>query len=228
MAGEKRREALKRQLPQLSGVKELDISLERNKGSVLESMPREAKLLVLTLNDTYSRNSSSPDDKLADTLMTHTAFQHLVVLNCEGIWRRHNEVDEVTRLVSHLPKTLRSLNLKGCQLTRAHIPPLQNICGQLEVLQLGSFRERDTMPCDKLSLKDVEEIVLGEGSRTLRKLDIHTLNLEKRQSLEGPRLLSHDSLPLEIVLVAVRVEKLSEWGCFGEWGNRWWLVRTAK
>lgn len=106
--------ALGRQLSQLGAVRELEICLEGDRGGVMRRLPPGAKVSTLRLSKMMPEN---PIDKLTDVLITYPAFQHLVVLNCETIWNSAREADDLTRLLCHLPRTLRSLNLTGSYLS---------------------------------------------------------------------------------------------------------------
>ncbi|KAE8448865.1 hypothetical protein EG329_008867 [Mollisiaceae sp. DMI_Dod_QoI] len=216
--------ALEKHLAQLPRLRELEICLRNDRGDLIKRIPASAKLSVLSL----SKHPNVLVDKLVETLLTHSAFTHLVVLNCDGIWNSARDEKDLTQLLSHLPSTVRFLNLRGSYLTQAHVPHLRRVCSQLEELRLGNpmkelFAEPPVEYPDMLRLSDVEEIVLAEKPKILRMLDISGICLEEQLKLQESRLLSLESLPLEVILLEQAHEAIG-WELI-QGSGRLWMVR---
>jgi len=141
--------------------------------------------------------------------------------------------DDLTALIPKLPKTLKSLNLKGSQMRAEHIELLKPFMGILEELGLGRH----------LTLSDIVSLFSSSptSKHTLRYLDISDLSSQQLDlsTLFGSScpLLKIDNLPLEVLEVneaayglmgrnGQREVKRVGW-CLKEAGRRGWIVRDV-
>jgi hypothetical protein len=90
-------------------------------------------------------------------LTAHPAVKDsLVALDCSEVSIYNYEPldnQDIAKVLSHLPQTLRSLNLAGFNISRSHLPYLRDACRQLEELSVGG----------ELTVSDLEDVILGSG-----------------------------------------------------------------
>jgi hypothetical protein len=132
--------------------------------------------------------------------------------------------EDVDKLLPNLPRSLKSLSMKGARMNASHIPLLAPLIENLEELALGKG----------LELGDVQRLFCKDGAwsaHNLRYLDIS--DIETRIG-SGSELLSSASAPLHVIEVeergyerAAKIKKSIEhvgW-TVKEFGSRFWLVR---
>lgn len=227
-------------LPKLPLLTHLDVAHTRITDSALHSLPKSARLTHLNL----SRCSHLTGASVVDFLTHHPAARTLVYLNL-GMDVKSNELftsEEITDLLPILPKTLRSLNLKGSKMVASHIDLLLPLTKHLEELSVGR----------NLSLQDLERLFIPSESSPitgqvawiphhLRYLDVSDLSpaeldLGTLFSSSCP-ILQSQVWPLEVLEMSEDVKsrvtragatlKRVGW-CVKELSRRYWLVRVKK
>jgi hypothetical protein len=140
-------------LPRCPKLRFLDVSYTNITCEILSAIPSTARLTHLILSHCQSLSGR----KLAEFLTTHpAAINSLVALDCSEVSIYNYEPldnHDISKILSHLPQTLRSLNLAGSSVTRSHLPYLRDACRQLEELSVGG----------ELTVNDLEEVILGSG-----------------------------------------------------------------
>lgn len=122
-------------LPRLPALTHLDVAHTRITYSALSSIPPTAKLTHLNL----SRCGHITGPEVVQFLTTHPAARTLTYLNLMTDAKSHELLSaiDITALLPHLPKSLKSLNLKGAKMSHTHIPLLTPLTHHLEELGLG-------------------------------------------------------------------------------------------
>jgi hypothetical protein len=228
-------------LPRLKHLTHLDVAHTRITSTALSSIPHTAKLTHLNL----SKCSHLVGSDVVDFLTNHPAAKTLVYLNLAMDAKSHEMLtpEDLTNLLPVLPKTLRSLNLKGNKMNKDHIPLLLPLTKHVEELGLGRHLDLASITslfAPPLPTQDYEEE--GEDEEwiphTLRYIDVSDLSVAELDlsTLFGTScpVLAKTSEPLEVVEVGADVWKKVEkapavkrvgW-CGKEAGRRGWLVRV--
>ncbi|CAD6503482.1 BgTH12-03145 [Blumeria graminis f. sp. triticale] len=224
-------------IPKMPQLTHLDVSHTQITDSALHSIAETAQITHLNI----SRCTHLTGASVVDFILNHIAVKNLVYLNLAVDPKSHEmfDHDELTLLLSRLPKTLRSLNLKGSRMTPFHVPFLLPLSKHLEEIGLGRY----------LSLSDIIRILLPDKTliaidqiswnpHTLRYIDISDLSgvqldLITLFSMSCP-LLKRMTEPLEVIEINAEVQKrilgskssLQRFGwTINETGNRIWMMR---
>lgn len=237
-------------LPRLPNLTHLDVAATRITDAALESIPHRARLTHLNL----AKCKLLSPEAVIKFVTSHPAARELVFLSLGTDLRSHQLLEpcHVTELLKGLPKTLKSLSLKGSKMESSiHVPLLRPWARRLEELSLGRC----------LSTKDLQQIFgakdadgdvqMGgssprhggddddaEGELQLRYLDISDLAASELDlgTLVGRRsaVVTAASLPLEVIEVgegvfqrlksSARVLNMVGW-TVTEFGSRYWMVR---
>lgn len=224
-------------LPRLRNLTHLDVAHTRITSAALFSIPQTAKLTHLNL----SKCSSLLGSDVVEFLSTHPAAKTLVYLNLAMDVKSHEMLtpEDLTSLLPILPKTLKSLNLKGSKMTKEHIPLLLPLTKHLEELGLGRHLDLASItqlfgPRNQEEDDEEEEWI----PHTLRYLDVSDLSVAELDLgtlfSTSCRILQTPSEPLEVLEVGAEVWKKVEnasavrrvgW-CGKDAGRRGWLVRV--
>ncbi|ORY56095.1 uncharacterized protein BCR38DRAFT_356048 [Pseudomassariella vexata] len=231
-------------LPRLGRLTYLDVSGTQITNKALQSIPHTARVTHLNL----AKCKALTPENVIDFLENHPAVKHsLIYLSLATDARSHQllDVDDVSRLIPILPKSLRSLSLKGSKMDSTHIDLLRPLTKHLEELALG--RRLQVSDIDQLfrpnrNDDDQEAMEVDWEPHTLKYLDLSDYMRTELDlsALFGSSIsiMKKSSAPLEVVEVADElymrlakspaVEK-SGWAV-KEFGSRAWLVRrfTAK
>lgn len=224
-------------LPRLTRLTHLDVAGTRITDTALSSIPPTATITHLNIAKCTLLSARNVIDFLAN----HPAVKGLQFLSLAADARSHQSFDaeHVTELLPILPKTLKSLNLKGSKMAASHIDLLRPLTKHLEELAIGR----------SLSLRDVNRLfVPDEDSDVTMEVDWvpHSLRYIDLSDFWGQELdlvylfgsscaiLKSFSEPLEVVELAEdvcrRVSKSSTalqrigWQ-LSECGSRGWMVR---
>jgi len=227
-------------LPKLAHLTHLDVSHTRTSDEALHSIPATARLTHLNL----SKCSFLTGASVVDFLTNHPAAKSLVYLNLSMDIKSHElfTADELTALLPVLPSTLRSLNLKGSQMDKSHVPLLLPLTKHVEELGLGFHFDLNCITALLFpSAKSTVEEQMAWVPHSLRYIDASDLILQQMDlgtmfGMSCP-VLKSASEPLEVIeigaAVAQRVSLTGEsslarlgW-CFKEVGRRGWLVREG-
>jgi len=240
-------------LPRLPNLTHLDVAQTKVTDKALHSIPQTARLTHLNI----AKCTLLTAPGIIELFATHQAVKHNLVYLSVATDARSSQLltkDDVTELVPLLPKTLRSLSLKGSEMDESHIELLRPLTKYLEELAIG--RHIDVMAASKLFLPapkdkdsekeqngdkmDVDEEEQEEEPATLRYLDLSDL---WGNELDLPTLFSKkccllraESVPLEVLEVSdqsyknlSRNKALDQVGWFlKEIGSRCWMVRIHK
>jgi hypothetical protein len=226
-------------LPRLRHLTHLDVAHTRITSSDLFSIPHTAKLTHLNLSKCSHLSGSS----VVEFLTTHPAAKTLVYLNLAMDVKSHEMLtpEDLSALLPTLPKSLKSLNLKGSKMNKDHLPLLLPLTKHLEELGLGRHLDLSSVtqlfhPQHQTEEEDEEEEEWVP--HTLRYLDVSDLSVAELDlgTLFGSScpVLQGKSAPLEVVEVGSEVWKKVEkapavkrvgW-CGKEAGRRGWLVRV--
>ncbi|KIH91427.1 leucine rich repeat domain containing protein [Sporothrix brasiliensis 5110] len=230
-------------LPKLNRLTHLDLAGTRVTDEALMSIPTTARISHLNL----AKCSLLTADGVINFLTNHPAVNRdtlvFLSLGCDASTFQLLEVEDVSRLLPILPKTLKSLSLKGSKMNESHLPHLREQAAHLEELALGRG----------LSLDDVGTIVhIGQAPaeekvdnghtplpHELRYLDLSDMDVENfnlASLLIDGLLLGQKTWPLEVIEVSDPVFKrvaksntaLHRMGWRqSEIGSRSWLVRGS-
>ncbi|KAK4108670.1 hypothetical protein N656DRAFT_816387 [Canariomyces notabilis] len=224
-------------LPRLPRLTHLDVAGTRITDAALNSIPPTARITHLNLAKCTLLSARG----VIDFLTNHPAVRELQFLSLATDARSHQlfNADHITELIPLLPKTLKSLSLKGSKMEAAHVDALRPLSKHLEELAIGR----------SLKLSDVNRLfVPDEDSDVAMQIDWvpHTLRYIDLSDNWGSdidlgylfssscAILKPFSEPLEVVELAEdvlrRVGKsaaaLSKAGWqLNECGSRGWLVR---
>ncbi|KAL0940880.1 leucine rich repeat domain protein [Colletotrichum truncatum] len=218
-------------LPRLANVTHLDLAQTKITDRALQSIPVTAKITHLNL----AKCPLLTAPNVIKFLGTHPAVKNLVYLSVATDARSHQlfDVDDVTQLIPVLPKSLKSLSLKGSRMDDAHIDLLRPLTKYLEELAVG--RNMDVNAAAKLlEPADPEK---EEEPHTLRYLDLSDLWGSELDLVDlfssRNSLLRPSSVPLEVVEVSEQsfkslsrnrtLERIG-WS-LQEIGSRCWMVR---
>ncbi|CAN8104319.1 unnamed protein product [Discula destructiva] len=130
-------------LPHLPHLTHLDVAGTRMTDAALAAIPHSARITHLNL----AKCTNLSADAIIQFLSTHPAVASrdpsvpstIVWLSLSADASTHETFDEdaVTRLLPLLPKSLKSLSLKGSKMNTSHIPLLLPLTKHLEELALG-------------------------------------------------------------------------------------------
>ncbi|KAL3426678.1 leucine Rich Repeat domain-containing protein [Phlyctema vagabunda] len=225
-------------LPLLPRLTHLDVAHTRITDAALMSIPHTARLTHLNL----SKCGYLSGRTVVDFLSNHPAAKTLVYLNLmmDSKSREMLSSENITMLLSVLPASMRSLNLKGSKMDASHMPLLVPVTKHLEELGLG--RNLQLSDISSLLLPDEDAPLATQMSwvpHTLRYLDISDLgpvdlDLSTLFSTHC-HILTGFTAPLEVLELHPSVyAKLEKGGasaikrvrwCLRDAGRRGWLVR---
>ncbi|KAK4238455.1 hypothetical protein C8A03DRAFT_15093 [Achaetomium macrosporum] len=230
-------------LPRLTRLTHLDVAGTRITDAALASIPRTAEITHLNLAKCTLLSARA----IIDFLANHPAAKELQFLSLATDARSHQSFDaeNITELLPILPKTLKSLSIKGAKMESSHIDLLRPLTKHLEELAIGR----------SLTLQDVNRLFIPDGDddddknvamqvdwvpHSLRYLDLSDFWGAAELDLvylfsNACAILKPYSEPLEVVELAEeafrRVSKSATalqrigWRQ-SECGNRGWLVRN--
>lgn len=215
--------------PRLTRLTHLDIAGCHVTAKALFSIPKSARITHLNL----AKCKRLKADEIITFLSGHPAVKDsLEVLSLAHDAANHEMLgeDDLFDLLTVLPPTLKSLNLKGSKMKPIHLPLVLPLTRKLEELSLGRC----------LTAADVSDLLGpndGFGPHTLRYLDVSDLVASKDvDPLFDARhtLLKPASAPLCVLEIAERpFKRLKErpravevagWA-LKESGQRYWMVR---
>ncbi|TPX10553.1 uncharacterized protein E0L32_008439 [Thyridium curvatum] len=144
-------------LPRLKFLTHLDVAGTRLSNKALQSIPHTAKLTHLNL----AKCNALSADNVIDFIQNHPAAKQLVFLSLASDARSHEllSASDVTTLIPLLPKTLKSLSLKGSKMNASHIDLLLPLTKHLEELALGR----------SLKLQDVDRLFIPDESKPVEE-----------------------------------------------------------
>ncbi|KAI1000071.1 hypothetical protein K3495_g8129 [Podosphaera aphanis] len=197
-------------LPKLSRLTHLDVSYTQITDLALHSIPHTARITHLNISRCVCLTSAS----IVDFLVHHTAVKNLIYLNLamDNISSEKFDSRNIEVLLPQLPRSLRSLNLKGSKMSASHVPLLLPLTKHLEELGIGRY----------LSLLDIIHLLVPDDSipttkqvpwtpHTLRYIDISDLNAEQLDlgTMFGTScpLLKTITEPLEVLEINPIVQK---------------------
>lgn len=222
-------------LPRLKHLTHLDVAGTRITDKALALIPLTARITHLNL----AKCTLLSTRMVIDFLGQHPAVRELVYLSIATDARSHQllDVEDVAEVISVLPKTLKSLSLKGSKMNKSHISQLLPLTKHLEELAIGRG----------LTLKDIGGLFVPEDEEEQMTWEPHSLRYLDLSDMWGAELdlpflfssscplLKAYSEPLEVIEVADDVSKrLSKsintvqragWR-ISECGHRTWLVRN--
>lgn len=224
-------------LPRLTRVTHLDVAGTRITDAALASIPPTARITHLNLAKCTLLSARGVMDFLAN----HPAVKELQFLSLATDARSHQsfDADNITELLHILPKSLKSLSLKGSKMNASHIDLLRPLTKHLEELAVGrSLRPQDV---NRLFVPDEDSDVAMQVDWVPHSLRYVDLSDFWGQELDLVYLFSNAcamlkpySEPLEVVELAEdvlrRVSKSSTalqrigWQ-LSECGSRGWMVR---
>lgn len=210
-------------LPRLGRITHLDVAGTRVTDEALESIPTTARITHLNLSKCKELSSEA----VVRFITTHPSVKDsLVFLSLATDASTHLLLgkEDIETVLPLLPRTLRSLSLKGSRMDPSHISLLQPWTQTLEELSLGRG----------LELGDIHELFYSNKewkTHNLRYLDISDIETRLGSASD---LLAADSAPLHVIEVgergyerAAKVKRSLEsvgW-TVKEFGSRYWLVR---
>jgi hypothetical protein len=225
-------------LPKLTKLTHLDVAHTRITDAALSSIPKTARLTHLNLSKCANLSGAA----VVEFLTTHPAAKSLVYLNLAMDAKSHEMLssEDISSLLSALPSTLKSLNLRGSKMGKEHIPSLLPLSKHVEELGLG--RHLTLSDLVQLFVPD-EDLPLEEQvswiPHSLRYLDVSDLSANQLDlgTLFGSScpVLKGSAEPLEVIEVGAEVLKRIEnhpgvrrngW-VVKEAGRRGWMVRVG-
>ncbi|KAH7012447.1 uncharacterized protein B0I36DRAFT_378271 [Microdochium trichocladiopsis] len=123
-------------LHRMNALTHLDLAGTKVSAQALQSIPHSARITHLNL----SRCNGLTASAILEFLQSHPSVKDsLVVLNLAVDFRTRCgfRENDVSQLLISLPRSLRSLNLKGSEMGLAHIPLLRGLMMHLHELALG-------------------------------------------------------------------------------------------
>lgn len=225
-------------LPKLTTVTHLDVAGTRITEDALDSIPRTASITHLNL----AKCKSLKADRVISFLKEHPAVQELQFLSLGTDAKTHQLLDEdaLTELIPILPKTLKSLSLKGSRMNKSHLKLLLPLTKYLEELALGrSLKFLDVqelfMPSEEADLEEQ----LAWVPHSIKYLDLSDMwgnEVESSMLFNDSLLLKQVTEPLSVVEFEAKVFNriknskgaLTRWGWrTSEISARSWLVRMS-
>ena len=210
-------------LPRLGRLTHLDVAGTHITDRALESIPATARITHLNLSK--CKNLSS--EVVVKFITSHPAVTgSLVFLSLAMDASSHLLLgkEDIDAVLPHLPRTLRSLSLKGSRMDSSHIPLLLPLVQSLEELAIGGG----------LELSDIHNLFYRNGQwlpHNLCYIDISDLD-----TIVGSAsaLLAPAAAPLHVVELEERAYERAAKGkknlekvgwTAKEFGSRYWLVR---
>ncbi|KAI0136951.1 hypothetical protein BJ170DRAFT_36505 [Xylariales sp. AK1849] len=225
-------------LIRLGRLTHLDVASTRIADETLQSLPYTARITHLNL----AKCKQLTAENVIDFLANHPAVKgSLVCLSLAADARSHQLLDvaDVSTLIPLLPRTLRSLSLKGSKMHPSHIDLLRPLTKHLEELALG--RRLTIGDIDRLFRPDENDddvnLELGWVPHTLKYLDLSDYAASELDlnALFGNNtaIMNKYSEPLEVLEITddlyTRIAKSPVVQKMGwsvtEFGSRAWLVR---
>lgn len=231
-------------LPHLPHLTHLDVAGTRITDKALASIPHTARITHLNL----AKCNNLSAEAIIEFLSSHPAVAgNLVWLSLSTDASTHETFNEdaITKLLSVLPESLKSLSLKGSRMNTSHLPALRQLTKHLEELALGRG----------LTITDTNYIFLPDSSPTAQEPDamevdswqphtLHYLDLSDLWSTEfhlptlydtnSCALLTRLTEPLEVLEVSADVGRRLQDGPLkrlgwhkSEAGSRTWIVRDS-
>jgi hypothetical protein len=217
-------------LPRLVNLTHLDIAGTRVTNAALESIPATARITHLNLAKCRLLSAEA----VINFLASHpSVISSLEFLSVATDFRSHQlfDIDDITQLLAILPRTLKSLSIKGSKMDQVHIPLLRPLMRSLEELSIGR----------NFTIQDVNQLFEedeGSGPFVIKYLDLSDI-LGRDLDLSflfGNKchVLKNQSLPLEVVeideesfkVMAKSPQILDRVGWAAkEFGSRSWMVR---
>jgi hypothetical protein len=224
-------------LPRLPRLTHLDVAGTRITDAALASIPPTARITHLNLAKCTLLSARG----IIDFLANHPAAKELQFLSLATDARSHQafDADNLTELLPLLPKTLKSLSIKGSKMVPSHIDLLRPLTKHLEELALG--RSLTLQDVNRLFVPDEDDDVAMQVDwvpHTLRYIDLSDFWGAEMDLVylfgSSCVMLKPFSEPLEVVELAEdvcrRVGKSATalqrigWG-LSECGSRGWVVR---
>ncbi|KFY51959.1 hypothetical protein V497_08729 [Pseudogymnoascus sp. VKM F-4516 (FW-969)] len=224
-------------LPRLPNLTHLDVARTRMSDKALASIPETARLTHLNL----SRCQSLSGDAVVEFLTNHPSVKDLLYLNLYMDAKSAELLaeDHVAALLSILPSTLKSLNLKGSAMNSTHLDLLAPLTKHVEELGVGrNLNYTSLVPILRPPPASKPDELARWTPHALRYIDISDFGPERVDfsALFGKATTALDelSMPLEVIEVCQRVYdrfldrertfKAAGW-VVKEAGRRGWLVR---
>ncbi|KAL5615094.1 hypothetical protein BROUX41_005154 [Berkeleyomyces rouxiae] len=164
--------------PCLGRLTHLDVTGCRVTDQALMSIPKTARITHLNLSKCWLLSA----DCVLKFIETHDSVREsLVVLNVATDATSHqmfNE-DQVSKLLTILPPTLKSLNLKGARMGPQHIEKLKSVVGRIEELGIGRG----------LDIRQVGQIICAEKDQALSQLQ---LQMQMQTCNDGDAMVDED------------------------------------
>ncbi|KAK4670812.1 hypothetical protein QC764_603900 [Podospora pseudoanserina] len=226
-------------LPRLNHLTHLDVAGTRITDAALAAIPVTARITHLNLAKCTLLSARG----VIDFLTNHPAAKELEFLSLATDARSHQlfDAESLNELLPVLPRTLKSLSLKGSKMEPSHVELLRPLTKHLEELAIG--RSLTLADVNRLFVPDENtdddvQMQLDWVPHTLKYLDLsdfwgQELDLVYLFS-SGCAILKNFSEPLEVIEVAEdvfkRVKKSAAaveragWK-MSECGSRGWLVR---
>ncbi|KKA29099.1 hypothetical protein TD95_002788 [Thielaviopsis punctulata] len=228
--------------PCLGRLTHLDVSSCRVTDQALLSIPNTARLTHLSL----AKCGMVSAESVLNFIANHPSVRDsLVVLNVATDATSHqmfNE-DQVSKLLTILPRTLRSLNLKGARMAPRHIDQLLPIVPRLEELGIGrglTMRDVGRLLCPEKQLDSAPTPPAKHEPPTFHQLryidvsDMYTATDLDYLFTRACQVLSTASEPLQVIELSENVAKrmrashravAAHGWAVSEEGARSWLVR---
>ena len=228
-------------LPRLTNLTHLDVAGTRVTDEALASIPATARITHLNLAKCTRLTASG----VIDFLSSHPAVVNtLTFLSLATDARSHEMMDAaaIAELLPRLPRTLKSLSLKGSNMDRSHLELLLPLTKTLEELAVGRC----------LRIHDIERLFVPDESadedgdvaaqldwtpHTLRYIDLSDMlsgDLDLSALVGSTAILTRHTIPLAVIEVSEDVfRRLAKsqpalkrvgWRT-SELGTRCWIVR---
>ena len=223
-------------LPRLHRLTHLDVAGTKITDAALFSIPKTARITHLNLATCKGLTAEG----IVRFLSEHPAVRQLVVLSVATDFRMHDslEIEDVSRLLTALPKTLKSLSLKGSKMDGSHIGLLLPLTKHLEELALGhglKLTDADRLFIPDPALSPEEQLTWVPS--TLKYIDMSDIyGSELSVLFNDSLLLSRQTEPLDVIEVSESgankakefMGRLTRRGWrTSEVHRRSWLVRNA-
>lgn len=229
-------------LPRLTKATHLDLAGTKVTDKALASIPHTARITHLNLAKCNSLTAANTIAFLA----THPAVRKLEVLSLGMDARTHQllDADDVAELLPILPKSLKSLSLKGAKMVSSHLELLIPLTKHVEDLALGRGLRLEEL--NRLILPDPAaepEEQLKWTPHNLRFLDLTDMDgggstgLDLTTLYNDSVLLKRQSPPLQVIEISDDVLKrlkpsqgpITRFGWrISEVHSRSWLVRNQE
>jgi hypothetical protein len=210
-------------LPRLTKLTHLDVAGTRVTDEALEKIPTTAKLTHLNL----AKCKELSAEVVVKFVTSHPSTKDSLVFLSLATDPAHHLLlgkEDIDGLLPSLPKTLKSLSLRGSRMHASHMPELVRLSQQLEELAVGRG----------LEMSDIHKLFCSGQQwlhHNLRFLDICDI-----ETIIGSAstLLAPASAPLHVIEIAERAyeraakanKNLQKVGWVAkEFGSRYWLVR---